>query len=189
MLFNGAGGRGAEGRMLVDGLRDAARSTAAAQWGYIADVLGTAEVVTTNSGNLGEQEVGGPTISFIPKSGGNTFKGSASTAPASTTSWSANNITTDLKNRGFTATPATIAKQWDVDGLASADPSRKTASGSTATTATRERGRRFPAITPTRISRTSPLHTRPIRRFRTCTCRIRPCRRTQGTVTRLPICA
>jgi hypothetical protein len=112
MLFNGAGGRGAEGRMLVDGLGTGAINGGGAG-GYIADILGTAEVVTTNSGNLGEQEVGGPTISFVPKSGGNTFKGSAYGAGFNDRMVS-NNITTDLQNRGFTGTPATIAKQWDV---------------------------------------------------------------------------
>src|SRR5712691_6959845 len=112
MLFSGAGGRGAEGRMLVDGLGTGAINGGGAG-GYIADILGTAEVVTTNSGNLGEQEVGGPTISFIPKSGGNTFKGSAFGAGFGD-KLVANNITTDLQNRGFVGTPATIAKQWDV---------------------------------------------------------------------------
>jgi hypothetical protein len=101
ILFNVAGGRGAEGRMLVDGLETGAINGGGAG-GYIADILGTAEVVTTNSGNLGEQEVGGPTISFIPKSGGNTFKGSAFGAGFGD-KLVANNITTDLQNRGFTA--------------------------------------------------------------------------------------
>jgi hypothetical protein len=41
----------------------------------VADISNAQEVVTTTSGGLGEAEVGGPTLSIIPKSGGNAISG------------------------------------------------------------------------------------------------------------------
>ena len=52
-------------------------STAAGVSGYIADVTNAQEVAFTTSGGLGEAEVGGPTMSIVPKTGGNSIKGSA----------------------------------------------------------------------------------------------------------------
>ena len=42
---------------------------------YVADISNAQEVVTTNSGGLGEAEVGGPAMNIVPKSGGNTHQG------------------------------------------------------------------------------------------------------------------
>src|SRR3954462_7093644 len=74
-VFGGAGGRSNEGRMQVDGLNTGAALNGGGVSTYVADVSNAAEVVTTTSGGLGEAEVGGPTLSIVPKSGGNTVKG------------------------------------------------------------------------------------------------------------------
>ena len=70
-VFGGMGGRGNEGRMQVDGLNTGAALNGGGVSTYVADISNAAEVVTTTSGGLGEAEVGGPTLSIVPKSGGN----------------------------------------------------------------------------------------------------------------------
>ena len=76
-VFGGAGGRNNEGRMQVDGLNTGAGLGGSGVSTYVADISNAQEIVTTTSGGLGEAEVGGPTLSIIPKSGGNTIKGAA----------------------------------------------------------------------------------------------------------------
>ena len=76
-VFGGAGGRNNEGRMQVDGLNAGAGLGGSGVATYFADISNAQEVVTTTSGGLGEAEVGGPTLSIIPKSGGNAIKGAA----------------------------------------------------------------------------------------------------------------
>jgi hypothetical protein len=110
-VFGGAGGRTNEGRMLVDGLGTGAALNGGGVSTYVADISNAQEVVTTNSGGLGEAEVGGPSMNIVPKSGSNEFKGQAylSGVPKS---WIGDNYTQDLKNRGL-ATPGQLLKQWD----------------------------------------------------------------------------
>jgi hypothetical protein len=55
VVFGGAGGRSNEGRLTVDGLNTGASLNGAGVSGYNADLLNAAEVVTTNSGGLGER--------------------------------------------------------------------------------------------------------------------------------------
>src|SRR5688572_6913604 len=74
-VFGGAGGRNNEGRMQVDGLNTGAGLGGSGVSTYVADISNAQEVVTTTSGGLGEAEVGGPTLSIVPKSGGNTLAG------------------------------------------------------------------------------------------------------------------
>src|SRR5205823_14166551 len=68
-------------------------------------------VVTTNSGGMGEAEVGGPAMNIVPRSGGNTLKGQVylSSVPSS---FVGNNYTQALKDAGL-ATPGQLIKQWD----------------------------------------------------------------------------
>jgi hypothetical protein len=82
--------------------------------GYNADLLNAAEVVTTNSGGLGEAEVGGPAINVVPKTGGNTYKGSAYGAYVGSGMVSSN-YTQALKDAGL-ASPLQILKLWDAAG-------------------------------------------------------------------------
>ena len=72
-VFGGAGGRNNEGRMQVDGFNTGAGLGAAASR-RTSRISERAGIVTTTSGGLGEAGVGGPTLSIIPKSGGNTFE-------------------------------------------------------------------------------------------------------------------
>ena len=73
IVFGGRGGRGNEGQSQLDGLGTGAAINGGGVSGY--GQLETAqEVVMTTAGGLGEAEVGGPIINFIPKTGGNTFQ-------------------------------------------------------------------------------------------------------------------
>src|SRR6187200_241980 len=110
-VFGGAGGRANEGRMQVDGLGTGAALNGGGVSTYVADISNAQEVVTTNSGGLGEAEVGGPSMNIVPRSGGNTVKGQiylSGVPPA----WVNSNYDDDLKNRGMSA-PGKLLKQWD----------------------------------------------------------------------------
>jgi len=113
VVFGGAGGRNNEGRLTVDGLNTGASLNGAGVSGYNADLLNAAEVVTTNSGGLGEAEVGGPAINVVPKTGGNAFKGSGYGAYVGSGMVSSN-YTDALKAAGL-ASPLSILKLWDAD--------------------------------------------------------------------------
>ena len=110
-VFGGAGGRNNEGRMQVDGLNTGAGLGGSGVSTYVADISNAQEVVTTTSGGLGEAEVGGPTLSIIPKSGGNTTKGAAYLSGVSG-GMVGSNYTDALRAAGLT-TPGKLLKQWD----------------------------------------------------------------------------
>ena len=74
-VFGGAGGRENEGRLQVDGINTGAPVNGAGVSSYIPDITNSAEVAFTTSGGLGEAEVGGPTMSIVPRTGGNTVRG------------------------------------------------------------------------------------------------------------------
>ncbi len=76
LLFTAHGGSTEDGRLTVDGINTGASRGGAGVSGYIPDMQNTAEVTFTISGNLGEAETGGPSMTVVPKSGGNTFQGS-----------------------------------------------------------------------------------------------------------------
>src|SRR5947208_2878981 len=71
-----AGGRGNEGRLQLDGISVGSAFNGAGVSAYIADVGNAQEITMTTSGGLGEAEVGGPSLNVVPKTGGNTLKGS-----------------------------------------------------------------------------------------------------------------
>jgi hypothetical protein len=110
-VFGGAGGRSNEGRMQVDGLNVGAGLGGSGVSTYIADLSNAQEVVTTTSGGLGEAEVGGPTLSIIPKSGGNTIAGNAYLSGVAG-GMIGSNYSDELRAAGLT-TPGKLLKQWD----------------------------------------------------------------------------
>jgi hypothetical protein len=113
-VFGGAGGRANEGRMQVDGLNTGAALNGGGVSTYVADISNAAEVVTTTSGGLGEAEVGGPTLSIVPKSGGNTVKGQVYLSGVSS-GMVGSNYSQALKDAGL-ATPGVLIQQWDYTG-------------------------------------------------------------------------
>jgi hypothetical protein len=110
-VFGGAGGRNNEGRMQVDGLNVGAGLGGSGVSTYVADISNAQEVVTTTSGGLGEAEVGGPTLSIVPRSGGNTIRGAAFASGVSK-GMVGSNYSDALRAAGLT-TPGKLIKQWD----------------------------------------------------------------------------
>jgi hypothetical protein len=80
-IFTSHGGRGNEGNMSLDGLNVGAAFNGGGVSGYIVDTSNSQEMQMTLSGGLGETEMGGATVNFVPKTGGNTFSGGSSQAP------------------------------------------------------------------------------------------------------------
>ncbi len=113
-VFGGAGGRANEGRMQVDGLNTGAALNGGGVSTYVADISNAAEVVTTTSGGLGEAEVGGPTLSIVPKSGGNIVKGAVYLSGVSS-GMVGSNYSDALKAAGL-STPGKLLQQWDYTG-------------------------------------------------------------------------
>ncbi len=113
-VFGGMGGRGNEGRMQVDGLNTGAALNGGGVSTYVADVSNAAEVVTTTSGGLGEAEVGGPTLSIVPRSGGNNASGMAYLSGV-TRGMVGNNYSDALRQAGL-QTPGKLIKQGDITG-------------------------------------------------------------------------
>jgi hypothetical protein len=110
-VFGGAGGRNNEGRMQVDGLNAGAGLGGSGVSTYVADISNAQEVVTTTSGGLGEVEVGGPSLSIIPRSGGNTIKGAAYLSGVGK-AMVGSNYSEQLRAAGLT-TPGVLLRQWD----------------------------------------------------------------------------
>src|SRR5262245_7782380 len=75
-IFYIHGGRGNEGRTYVDGLSTGSAFNGGGVSGYIIDTANSQEMQLTLSGGLGETEVGGALVNFIPKTGGNIYSGS-----------------------------------------------------------------------------------------------------------------
>ncbi len=76
LLFTAHGGNAEDGRVTLDGINTGASRGGAGVSGYIPDMQNTQEIVFSISGNLGEAETGGPQMTVVPKSGGNTITGS-----------------------------------------------------------------------------------------------------------------
>jgi hypothetical protein len=113
-VFGGMGGRGNEGRMQVDGLNTGAALNGGGVSTYVADISNATEVATTTSGGLGEAEVGGPTLSIIPRSGGNNMAGSVYLSGVPT-KFVGSNYSDALRQAGL-STPGELIKQWDFTG-------------------------------------------------------------------------
>ena len=77
VVFGGAGGRANEGRLQIDGLNTGAVLNGAGVSPYVADLQNSTEVSFTTSGGLGEEQTGGPALNVVPRTGGNTVKGSS----------------------------------------------------------------------------------------------------------------
>jgi hypothetical protein len=75
LVFGGPGGRGNEGRVLLDGLNVGSALNGGGASSYLVEVGNAQEVAYSTSGGLGEAEVGGPTVTVVPRTGGNTLSG------------------------------------------------------------------------------------------------------------------
>src|SRR5262252_29056 len=83
-----------EGRYTVNGMPiSAARSGGPSS--YVYDTVNAQEIGVSVGGGIGEDAIGGPSMNIVPKSGGNSFKGSAFVSTAGTWS-SSNNLSSDV---------------------------------------------------------------------------------------------
>ena len=107
IVFGGRGGRGNEGQSQIDGLGTGAAINGGGVSGY--GQLETAqEVVMTTAAGLGEAEVGGPLVNFIPKTGGNSFQNHFY-GSGMTNALQSSNYTQELKNAGMTTPQETLS--------------------------------------------------------------------------------
>jgi hypothetical protein len=110
-VFGGAGGRENEGRLQVDGINTGAPVNGGGVSSYIVDLTNSQEVAFTTSGGMGEAEVGGPSMSVVPRTGGNTIKGTFYGAGV-TGGMVGSNYTDALKTAGLSV-PGQLLKLWD----------------------------------------------------------------------------
>ncbi len=111
LVFGGAGGRNNEARIQVDGLNTGAAFNGAGVSSYMVDISNAQEIATTTSGGLGEAEVGGPSFSIVPKTGGNKIQGSFYQSNV-TKGMVGDNYSPELQAAGLT-TPGKLFKLWD----------------------------------------------------------------------------
>ena len=110
-LFTAHGGDPLEGRITIDGLTVAAAFNGAGVSSFTYNVTNVEEMQVTVSVGLGEAETGGPSMNLIPRTGGNTFRGSGFWSGAG--EWSrGENIDDYLRSIGITRGPALITA-WD----------------------------------------------------------------------------
>ena len=94
-FFSANGGANNEGRMAVNGMTvGAARSGGVSS--YVYDAVGVEEVSVRVGGGLGETDTGGPIMNIVPRSGGNTFRGTGFFSYAGK-QFRGNNLTPELK--------------------------------------------------------------------------------------------
>ena len=111
-FFNAYGGRPNEGRVNWDGLNLGGAYNGGGL-GFAPDPSAAEEMQVTLAGQLGQSETGSATINFVPKSGGNTFKGSAYGAYAGS-GLVGSNLDDTLRSYGITQSGLVV--QWDASG-------------------------------------------------------------------------
>jgi hypothetical protein len=111
-FFSARGGNGNEGTIQIDGMNVGAvfNGGGTSEFGY--DTAAAQEVQVTIGGATGEADRGGPSLNLIPKTGGNSFSGTAFANFAG--AWSqGSNIDDELRALNFVEPPI-IHKMWDL---------------------------------------------------------------------------
>ena len=98
----------------IDGLPVAASFNGGGVSTFTYDIANAEEMQVLVSGGLGEQENGGPRMNLVPRSGGNSFRGSAFYSTAG--SWSTGNNIDDTLRAANIAAPPEVVKLYDVSG-------------------------------------------------------------------------
>ena len=112
-FFTSRGGRGNEGTVQVDGMNVGSAFGGGGVSSFAYDFVNAQEVQVTVAGGLGESDRGGPAFNIIPKTGGNTFSGTAFGSTAG--KWSqGSNLDDELRAAGITEPPGLI-KNWDTN--------------------------------------------------------------------------
>jgi hypothetical protein len=112
-FFTSRGGRGNEGTVQVDGMNVGSAFGGGGVSSFAYDFVNATEVQVTVAGGMGESDRGGPAFNIIPKTGGNTFNGTAFGSTAG--QWSqSSNLDDRLRSFGITEPPGLI-KNWDTN--------------------------------------------------------------------------
>jgi hypothetical protein len=112
-FFTSRGGRGNEGTVQVDGMNVGSAFGGGGVSSFAYDFVNAQEVQVTVAGGMGETDRGGPAFNIIPKTGGNTFNGTAFFSTAG--EWSqGSNLDDELRRVGITEPPGLI-KNWDTN--------------------------------------------------------------------------
>jgi len=112
-FFTARGGRGNEGTVQVDGMNVGSAFGGGGVSSFAYDFVNAQEVQVTVAGGMGESDRGGPAFNIIPKTGGNTFNGTAFGSTAG--KWSqGSNLDDELIAAGITEPPGLI-KNWDTN--------------------------------------------------------------------------
>ena len=110
-LFSAHGGISTEGRVFVDGVSVNGPFGQNSVTQFAFDVGNAQEMQVMVGGGLGESETGGPVANIVPRSGGNSYSGSAFIS-GTRSSLQADNITDELRAQGIPTAP-TVRKNWD----------------------------------------------------------------------------
>jgi hypothetical protein len=112
-FFTARGGRGNEGTIQIDGMNVGSAFNGGGVAGFGYPIGESSEVQVTIAGGLAETDRGGPAFNLIPKTGGNTFSGTAFMSLAG--KWSqGDNIDDRLRGFGLT-TPPDLIRNWDAN--------------------------------------------------------------------------
>ena len=112
-FFTSRGGRGNEGTVQIDGMNVGSAFGGGGVSSFAYDFVNAQEVQVTVAGGMGESDRGGPAFNIVPKTGGNTFSGSAFGSSAGR--WSqGSNLDDRLRRAGITEPPGLI-KNWDAN--------------------------------------------------------------------------
>jgi hypothetical protein len=156
-FFTVHGGPANEGRVQLDGLSVGAAFNGGGVSGNAYDTANAQEMQVTLSGALGEAETGGPVLNIVPKTGGNSFKGSIFGAGAG--KWAqGDNLDAALQAKGVSETPGLI-KLWDASLAAGGPLKRETSCGSSPTFVMKGPTPAFPACTGTGLRAIRPIGT------------------------------
>jgi hypothetical protein len=107
------GGRDGDTRVQIDGVR-IGNLSGAGQWhNFVPDQGATQELVIDYGAVSAEEISGGLRINYVPKEGGNTFRGNAFVT-AVNNDWQASNVTDDLIKRGL-GVPNKLRRMYDIN--------------------------------------------------------------------------
>jgi hypothetical protein len=111
-FFNSYGSRPNEGRLNVDGLSVGGGYNGGGI-AFAPDPSTMEEMQVTVAGGMGESDIGSAMVNFVPKTGGNSFKGQGFFSTSG--SWSqGSNLDDTLRSYGITQ--AGLVKNWDLSG-------------------------------------------------------------------------
>jgi hypothetical protein len=108
------GGRANEGRLTLDGFTVGGPSVGNSATSYVVDAGTFEEVTFARAGGLGETETGGLVLNLVPKTGGNSTRGSLAVSGTGQ-ALQFDNLTRDLMALGVTAA-SPLRKVYDVSG-------------------------------------------------------------------------